>query len=141
MSKHGLHGSPEYRSWDHLIQRCYNKKNKAFKRYGGRRIKVCPSWKNSFSAFFADMGHKPSPEHSIDRIDNDGDYCPENCRWATSTEQNNNTSRTKLLKHDATGEILSQTQWSFKLGGSKNLVANRLRKGWDIQKSISTQCK
>lgn len=80
----------EYCIWKGMRQRCDNPNNDDYKNYGGRGITVCDRWSESFEAFLADMGRRPSPQHSIDRIDNDGDYEPGNCRWATPIEQRRN---------------------------------------------------
>lgn len=92
---HAVRGktSPEYCSWYGMIRRCNNPKNKSYRYYGGRGIKVCQRWKSSFVNFLADMGKKPSKKHSIDRINNDGNYGPGNCRWATKRQQVMNRGR------------------------------------------------
>lgn len=87
--------SSEYNTWQLMKHRCYDPKNNRYYRYGARGITVCQRWLNSFENFLADMGPKPSPEHSIDRINGDGNYEPSNCRWATRSEQRRNQSRYK----------------------------------------------
>ena len=92
--KHGGHGIPEYFVWKTMRQRCSNPNNKDYSQYGGRGVVVCPQWAD-FRAFFSDMGPRPSDSHSIDRIDPDGPYAPDNCRWATASMQRLNQRRMK----------------------------------------------
>lgn len=93
---HGLKKTPEYRTWCAMKERCSRPKNISYKNYGAKGIKVCERWRTSFENFIADMGNKPSPKHTIDRIDPSGDYEPDNCRWATYKEQFDNTDNPKF---------------------------------------------
>lgn len=88
--QHGKRHTPEYNTWCHMKARCHNKSNARYIDYGGRGIEVCPEWRESFIAFYNDIGEKPSPAHSIDRINNDKGYSKDNCKWSTDTEQAQN---------------------------------------------------
>ncbi len=142
MKRHGFRpaGKPisEYQTWVQMRSRCFNPKDARFKNYGARGIKVCERWDN-FAAFISDMGFKPSPKHSIDRIDNDGNYNPSNCRWATSLEQMHNRRIAKLTDLDvevircATG---SQRSIGRRFGISQSMVS-RIKSG-EYWKDTST---
>ena len=97
---HGMSHTPEYNSWDSMRKRCKNPKQKSYAYYGGRGISVCRRWDESFMSFYEDMGPKPTPKHQIGRIDNDGNYCPENCRWETPLE---NSLNKRTPKNNTTG--------------------------------------
>jgi hypothetical protein len=94
--KHGMSCTPEFAAWNSMIQRCSNRRDKGWENYGGRGIKVCQRWLDSFVDFLVDMGLRPTSTHSIDRIDVNGDYEPSNCRWATTAQQARNRRSTVL---------------------------------------------
>lgn len=96
--------TPEYAAWESLRHRCTNPRAKSWSDYGGRGISICKRW-DSYEAFLLDMGRKPTPKHSIDRIDNNGNYEPTNCRWATSSEQQRNKRNSRRTKHQAHEEL------------------------------------
>lgn len=128
---------PEYVAWTAMKQRCGTSTRLDFKHYGGRGIRVCDRWLNNFGAFLADMGLRPSSHHSIDRIDNDGNYEPGNCRWATRSEQTRNTRSNIFLR--CRDEWRTIAEWAEIGGVSHNLVRVRvLRRDWDVERAIST---
>jgi hypothetical protein len=132
---HGLsHALPEYRIWSGLRARCLNEKNSEFMRYGGRGIVVCHDW-DDFTVFYRDMGPRPSPKHSIDRIDNDGPYAPWNCRWATTTEQGRNRRQNHLVTF--LGRTMSLVAWSEATGIRQSTLRRRLKHGWSVEHALS----
>ena len=138
LTTHGGTGTKEYRTWLHIIQRCENRNINTYKNYGGRGITICDEWRTDFSAFLAHIGNAPSPKHSIDRIDNDGNYEPGNVRWATKKEQANNTSTVRI--YDYQGDRLTISQAMSKSGIRMHIatINNRLRKGWSLEDAINT---
>jgi hypothetical protein len=133
--KHGLCGTPEYYTWQAMLQRCSNPRNPKFPRYGGRGIGVCDAWRESAAAFVADMGPRPTPNHTLDRIDNDGPYGPENCRWATRLTQQRNTGVTRFATID--GVTKSFSGWAADAGISKQSFTLRVDGGWPEEKLLA----
>lgn len=131
---HGQSRSPEYTSWQGMHDRCERTTSTIYRYYGGRGIKVCPEW-STFERFYSDMGPKPSPKHSIDRIDANGPYSPENCRWATVIEQKRNTRRNRFLTH--AGMTLTLAEWSERTGIGYMTLRQRLRIGWTLERAIT----
>jgi hypothetical protein len=126
---------PEYCVWALMKSRCTNPKDKGYHRYGGRGISVCDRWILSFEDFLNDMKPRPTPVHSIDREDNDGNYEPDNCRWATSKEQGRNRSDNRILEHD--GQELTIAEWSEKTGLSEEVIRYRVSNGWSHEDAIT----
>lgn len=135
--KHGMGGTPTYLAWINMRVRCSNPKQEGYQYYGGRGIRVCERWQQSFENFLADMGIRPDGM-SIDRIDNDRNYEPGNCRWATRIEQENNKRSNRLIT--AFGKTQTVAQWTKEMGLENCvLIYGRLNAGWDAEKAISTR--
>ena len=134
-----FHG-PEYKSWQNILQRCHNKNDKDYHYYGGRGIKVCDRWKNSFENFLADMGKCPEGM-TIDRKNNDGDYCKKNCRWASRKEQADNRSSNLLGTIESVSNVVippsNREIILFDIDGTLSILGDRLKyikgekKDWD----------
>lgn len=131
LTKHGMKGTPEYRCWKGITERCLNQNKKTFANYGGRGIKMCERWRHSFENFFADMGPKPTPQHSIERINNDGDYEPENCRWATRIEQSRNKRSNVIIR-------LTLVEAAQLTGMPYDTVKSRILRGWSHIDALTT---
>jgi hypothetical protein len=135
VTTHNLSYSQEHKAWDYMKRRCYYVKFDKYDRYGGRGIVVCDRWVNSFEAFYADMGPKPSPRHSLDRIDNDGPYSPNNCRWATPHEQATNTCRTRYIEYNGVRKRVAE--WAEDVGVTYNYMLQRLKR-MSIEDAVTT---
>lgn len=133
--RHGMYKSPEYRAWSSMISRCKNPGNASFADYGGRGIAVCDEWAGDFTKFFEDMGPRPSPKHQIDRIDNDGSYEVNNCRWATPSENSRNRRNTIFVECD--GEVKTLAEWSYFTGIGYQTLRKRLNAGWDAKRALT----
>lgn len=118
-----------------MIQRCGNPNVQSYKDYGGRGVKVCDRWLNSLRAFIDDMGPRPSPKHSIERIDHNGNYEPSNCRWATKQEQARNTRKNKYIEYN--GERLTQAEWADRIGISRALMCKRMKRGLPVEQLLA----
>lgn len=127
---------PLYNLWSTIRNRCHNKNYKPFPRYGGRGVKMCDRWRYDFYLFAKDMGPRPSKKHQVDRINNDGDYSPENCRWSTSRENCRNKSTNKYITYN--GETLLHCEWAERLGLHRSAIGVRLKKGWTEEEAVTT---
>lgn len=133
-STHRLTGTRVYRSWNSAKQRCLNPNDSNYRNYGGRGISICEHW-YSFDNFLNDMGFPPSPNHTIDRIDVNGNYEPSNCRWATPSEQARNRRNTPLYSYN--GKTMSLIEWAEYLGIRTITLRKRLEYGWTLDKVFS----
>lgn len=136
-STHGLSKTRTYNIWWAIKLRCNYPSSRHFYRYGGKGISVCERWNSKFENFLEDMGECPSNKHSIDRIDSNGNYVPENCRWATETQQAQNISTNLNITWN--GETKCVTQWERDLGLPLHFLQQRItRRGWSIEKAFTT---
>jgi len=133
-TSHGMYGSPEYNSWRGMRYRTTNTDAPNWHMYGGRGIKCCEKW-GRFENFFADMGKMPSKTHTIDRIDNEGDYTPDNCRWATHKQQARNRRSNHILTYK--GRSLCVTEWAEIIGIKPNTIFYRISKGSSVGDILS----
>lgn len=135
MTKYEITHPIEYRAWNSMKSRCYNKSHTSYRNYGGRGIQVCERWRYDFPTFLNDMGNRPS-KHTLDRIDNDGNYTPGNCRWATYKEQLNNKRGNRLLTLD--GKTQTVSQWSTETGIKYWTLSQRVgRYGWSDEDALT----
>lgn len=135
---HGMEGTPTYRSWRAMLDRCTNIKNSHYKDYGGRGIIVYSRWFN-FVNFYEDMGVKPK-DKTLDRQDNNGNYCKDNCKWSSPIEQANNKRNNHIITYN--GKTLTLQQWANKLGMySKTLSARIIDLKWPIERALTTKVK
>lgn len=132
--QHGWYGTPEYRAWIAMKTRCYNPNAKRYPDYGGKGITVCDAWRESFSAFLADMGPKPTPQHTVDRIKNELAYEPGNCRWATKQEQSINRERCWITHN---GQRKRIGEWAKEFGITIKTIRERRQAGLPMEQVLA----
>jgi len=139
LTKHGRSHTREHVAWTCLIQRCYNPNDCGYANYGGRGIRVCDRWREpngqGFLNFLSDMGAKPFKNLTVERKLVNGNYCPENCCWATNTEQARNRRSNLNLTHDGKTQCL--TAWAEELGMTRSTLKSRLQRGWSIEEVLT----
>ena len=130
---HGYTGTRTFKSWDSMKQRCFNPNSKDYASYGGRGVTVCADWINDFPRFLSDMGERPEG-CSLDRIDNNGNYEPSNCRWADAVEQQRNTRVSKRLTVGGVTKPL--IEWASDVGVRYSTLLKRINAGWTPEKIV-----
>ncbi|RLB95381.1 MAG: hypothetical protein DRH90_25575 [Deltaproteobacteria bacterium] len=129
--------TPEHMTWKRIIGRCNNPNNSKYPIYGGRGIKVCDRWRNSFQCFFDDMGKRPESKTSIERRDNNGNYCPENCYWGDNFDQANNKSNNIFIEY--CGKKMTASQWGRHIGMNDRKIRQRMSRGWSVERTLTTK--
>jgi len=132
---HGMSKHPMYQIWLAMRNRCNYKAGKNYHYYGGRGIGICKEW-GIFPVFLEDMGPRPTPNHSLDRIDNDKGYSKENCQWATPIQQANNKQSSHLLSYK--DKTMTLTQWARAIKMKPATLSMRIRRGWAVSRAIET---
>lgn len=130
--------SPEYESWQHMLNRCGNPKDKRWARYGKRGITVCERWKE-FKNFYEDMGDRPTDKHTLERLNNDGNYEPSNCIWATPHQQTRNRRSNINITHD--GKTMCLKDWAEQLGIKPATLYARIHSGWTVERAFTKGVK
>lgn len=133
-TSHGLKKHKSYDAWCSMMKRCSSRSDKFYRRYGARGIVVCDRW-HDINNFIADMGERP-PNTTLDRIDNDGNYDPDNCRWATVKQQARNKSSNRVLT--ANGEQKLLCDWAAQLGCRPSSILSRIAHGWSVEAAVTT---
>ena len=133
--KHGLWQSHTYNCWSNMKARCQNENHDSYKHYGGRGITVCERWQE-YKKFFTDMGDSPTESHPIDRINNNGNYDPGNCRWATRKQQQNNRRNSHMLEFQ--GQRKTMAQWAECLGIRYQVIFTRIDRNWPVDRALTT---
>lgn len=134
--RHGAHGWPEYRIWSQMKSRCNNPRQEEHKNYGGRGIYVCEDWSKSFQDFIRDVGRRPNPRMTLERIDNNGPYASGNVRWAPLAEQARNKRSNRIIEFN--GKAMCLSDWAANLGTTASVLRARLsRHGWSVSRALT----
>lgn len=133
--KHGQYKTSEFKAWQSMIQRCYNTNSHNFKLYGGRGITVCDKWRDSFESFLQDIGKKPSKKHQLDRINNNANYTPDNCRWSTPQQNSNNRRNTIYVLFN--NELVTISDLSKRYNINNNILRSRIKRGWSVKQALT----
>ena len=136
--KHGLSYSRTYNIWKSIKHRCFNENCEFYRIYGARGITICDKWKDSFESFYADMGECP-PEFSIERINNDGNYEPSNCKWASAFEQSRNKSTNVYIEYNGERKIIAD--WSLSTGLGRDVITSRIKRNWTIEDALTIKAE